>query len=69
MENNYSDIINMEHHSSNRHAHMSMHQRAGQFSPFAALTGYDEAVEETSKKAAKNYEAAGLFYAPNEDDI
>jgi len=48
---------------------MSMHSRAGQFAPFAALTGFDEAVDETSKKAAIDYEAAGLFYVPNEDNI
>lgn len=69
MDNDYSDIINLEHHVSSRHAQMSMHSRAGQFAPFAALTGYDEAVEETSKKAARDYEAAGLLYTPDEADI
>ena len=46
----YSDIINMPHHVSVKHPQMSMHDRAAQFSPFAALTGYDEAVDETVAK-------------------
>ncbi len=43
----YDDIIGMEHHSSPRHQRMSMADRAAQFAPFAALTGYDTMVEET----------------------
>jgi len=64
----YDDIINMPHHVSDRHPQMSMHSRAGQFSPFAALTGYDEEVDKMSVKAAKNYEEAGLFYSQDEMD-
>jgi hypothetical protein len=45
--NDYDDIINMPHHVSKTHPQISMHDRAAQFSPFAALTGYDEAVDET----------------------
>ncbi len=40
----YEDIINMEHHVSSRHQAMSMYARAAQFAPFAALTGYEEAI-------------------------
>ena len=47
--NKYDDIIGMEHHSSIKHPHLSMEQRAAQFSPFAALTGHEEAVKETAR--------------------
>lgn len=45
----YDDIINLEHPISRRHARMSAHDRAAQFAPFAALTGYDAMVAETSR--------------------
>ena len=45
----YSDIINLPHHVSKRHPPMPMIKRAAQFAPFAALTGYDDAVEETAR--------------------
>ena len=44
----YDDIIGLPHHRSATHPPMSNHDRAAQFSPFAALTGYGEAVEETA---------------------
>ena len=45
----YKDIINLPHHVSSTHPQMSMINRAAQFSPFAALTGYDDAIEETAR--------------------
>ena len=45
----YDDIINMPHHVSEIHPHMSMQDRAAQFSPFAALTGHGDAVKETAR--------------------
>lgn len=48
MKSDYSDIIHLPHHVSKTHPQMSMHDRAAQFSPFAALTGYDSAILETS---------------------
>ncbi|MBO6303563.1 MAG: hypothetical protein J6M62_00595 [Selenomonadaceae bacterium] len=45
----YKDIINLPHHISKRHPRLSMEKRAAQFSPFAALTGYEEATDETSR--------------------
>ena len=48
-DNNYQDIINLPHHQSASRAHMSNYDRAAQFSPFAALTGYDDAVKETAR--------------------
>ncbi len=46
---NYDDIINLPHHVSKKHPQLSMEQRAAQFAPFAALTGYDEKVKETAR--------------------
>lgn len=43
---NYEDIINLEHYVSKKHPQMPMANRAAQFAPFAALTGYDEAIDE-----------------------
>ena len=48
--NNYADIINLEHPTSKRHPRMSMMQRAAQFAPFAALSGHEEAINETAKE-------------------
>ena len=48
----YDDIINLPHHQSDHRPHMSLHDRAAQFSPFAALTGYEAAIEEAVKTAS-----------------
>ena len=47
--NNYDDIINMEHPTSATHPRMDILARAAQFAPFAALTGLDDAIESTGK--------------------
>ena len=47
--NDYEDIINLPHHQSNTRPHMSLHDRAAQFAPFAALTGYDDGVKEARR--------------------
>lgn len=45
----YSDIINMPHHVSEKRPHMSIEDRAAQFSPFAALTGFGAEVTEAGR--------------------
>lgn len=45
----YDDIIDLPHHVSTTHHRMSMLERAAQFQPFRALTGYEEAVRETAR--------------------
>lgn len=45
----YRDIINLPHHVSKRHAQMSRYERAAQFAPFAALTGYEDIIEEEGR--------------------
>ncbi len=49
MKNPYDDILNLPHHVSQNHPQMSMRDRAAQFSPFAALTGYEDAIDETGR--------------------
>lgn len=49
MTGKYDDIIDLPHHISKKRPHMSLQDRAAQFSPFAALTGYEEAIEETGR--------------------
>lgn len=49
MSGPYDDIIHLPHPVSHRHARMSLQDRAAQFSPFAALTGYDAAIDETAR--------------------
>lgn len=49
MKGKYDDIINLPHHVSTKRPQMSMQDRAAQFSPFAALTGYDAAVKEAAR--------------------
>ena len=48
-ENKYADIIDLPHHVSEKRPRMSREARAAQFSPFAALTGYEDAVRETAR--------------------
>ncbi|MCR5666827.1 MAG: hypothetical protein K6G01_08355 [Eubacterium sp.] len=49
VEQRYGDILTLSHPVSKKHPRMSREERAAQFSPFAALNGYDEAVEETGR--------------------
>lgn len=52
----YDDIINMPHHISKKHPRMSLENRSAQFAPFAALTGYEDEVEETARLTDKRIE-------------
>ena len=49
MADNYNDIINNPHHTSKTRKRMSQSNRAAQFAPFAALTGYDAAIGEAAR--------------------
>ena len=49
MKNKYDDMLYMKHHVSEKHPHMSVHDRAAQFSSFAALTGHGSAIAETAR--------------------
>ena len=56
MDDRYNDIINLPHYQSKKRPQMSLHDRAAQFSPFAALTGHDEAIKETARLTDKKIE-------------
>jgi len=45
----YDDIIDLPHFEPDHHPRMSMTSRAAQFSPFAALTGYEDVIDETAR--------------------
>ena len=56
MNKNYEDIINLSHYESKKHPRMSLEARSAQFAPFAALTGYEDAVKETTRLTDKKIE-------------
>ena len=58
----YEDVINRQHPTSKKHPRMSNMNRAAQFAPFAALTGYEESIEETARLTDRKRELS-------EDDI
>ena len=47
----YADIIELPHYEPKHHPRMSMWNRAAQFAPFAALTGYDDAIQEIKENS------------------
>lgn len=52
----YDDIINLPHHVSDKHPQMPISDRAAQFSPFAALSGFGDAIEETARVTEERIE-------------
>lgn len=55
-QDDYEDIINLPHHQSSVHPRMSMAERAAQFSPFAALTGYEGVIREAARQTEERIE-------------
>lgn len=49
----YKEILNSPHHVSSVHPPMPLQNRAAQFAPFAALTGYEELIEDTARQKNK----------------
>ena len=60
MNDLYGDMLHLPHHQSPTRRKMTMIQRAAQFSPFAALTGYDDAIQEEAR-------ITDAFIQPGED--
>ena len=52
----YDDIIRLQRPESGRRARMSLYDRAAQFSPFAALKGFDDAIAETGRQTQDRIE-------------
>ncbi len=59
MKSPYEDIIHLPHPVSARHASMSLADRAAQFSPFAALTGYEDVIAESGRLTCQPVELTG----------
>ena len=56
MDKRYEKIINLPHHVSPTRVQMSRHDRAAQFAPYSALSGYEAAVEETARLTDRRIE-------------
>ena len=56
MNDKYASILDLPHHVSPTRPQMSRRDRAAQFAPFAALTGYDAAVRESARRTAQRLE-------------
>ncbi|MDO4961768.1 MAG: hypothetical protein Q4E57_07960 [Eubacteriales bacterium] len=65
----YSDIIDLPHHQSKKRPHMPVYERAAQFAPFAALTGYDETIEGAESAFAATRENGGVTYTAEDYSI
>ena len=57
---NYDDIINLPHYEPKHHPRMPMWNRAAQFAPFAALTGYEDAIKDMAQQNEDSYEAKNI---------
>ncbi len=55
----YEDMLTLPHHRSPKHPPMSMSDRAGQFSPFAALNGHSSAIQETERLTDRRIQLDG----------
>ena len=53
---NYDDILRLPHPTSKTHPRMSRQERAAQFSPFAALAGHEDAIQETSRVVGRRFD-------------
>ena len=53
--NKYEDIIHLQHPTSANHPQMPIEDRAAQFSPFAALTGHEDAIRETQRRMEERF--------------
>lgn len=62
MKDNYRELLHLPHHRSQTHAPMPRRDRAAQFAPFAALTGFDAQLRETERQTQAQAE-------PNEDAL
>lgn len=51
----YDDMLYLPHHKSKKHPQMSLHDRAAQFAPFAALTGYEDVIDETARQTEEKH--------------
>ena len=62
MTDKYDDIINLPHPTSKKHPRRPMINRAAQFAPVAALTGYDDAIQDTERQVEKRDERKNIRF-------
>jgi hypothetical protein len=65
-DHRYDDIIALPHPDPQRHPRMPRSERAAQFAPFAALTGFEGVIEETAERHLADQPD---MYAPDEDSL
>lgn len=65
----YDDIMDLPHHQSDRHPYMTMLNRAAQFSPFAALVGYDTQILETARRTEQRQELDETYQAELDEKL
>lgn len=58
MKHPYEDILHLPHPEPKKRQRMSIHDRAAQFSPFAALTGYEAMIQQTGREMERSIELA-----------
>ena len=56
MDTRYDKILEMPHHTSATHKPMPLYNRAAQFSPFAALTGYEDIISDTAERQIQSFQ-------------
>ena len=56
MDKRYEKIIDSPHHTSATHKPMPLYNRAAQFSPFAALTGYEDIISDTAERQIQSFQ-------------
>ena len=66
MSGKYDDIIDLPHPEPQTHPRMPMRDRAAQFAPFAALTGYDAVIRETGRLTDARIEPDESLYSGTE---
>lgn len=66
VENKYADILPLPHPESKKHPRMPRSTRAAQFAPFAALTGYEDAIAKTQIQAVRRQEEG--YYVPFDEN-
>ncbi len=63
MSDDYADILNLPRPEPARHKRMPLENRAAQFMPFAALTGYEDAIGKTAEEVRERAELEGDLFA------
>ncbi len=63
MSDDYADILNLPRPEPARHKRMPAENRAAQFMPFAALTGYEDAIGKTAEEVRERAELEGDLFA------